>query len=239
MIDLHCHLLPGVDDGPQSVNEAIALVQQAVANGITHAVVTPHIHPTRYPNTLSTLRKKFEAFQTILTIKKIPIHLRLGGELRVEPESLDLLLADEVPFLGTVGGYRIVLLEFPHQTIPVGSDRFVRKLFDLGIRPLIAHPERNRSVIDKPERIRPFVEMGCWLQITAASLTGGFGQKAKETAEYLLQQEWVWLIATDAHNLEHRPPLMREGANALVQKVGLALAQAMVIDRPAAIYGVS
>ncbi|NWG88032.1 MAG: hypothetical protein HXY26_11085, partial [Hydrogenophilaceae bacterium] len=155
MIDLHCHFIPGVDDGPQTVHEAVELAEAAVADGITLSVLTPHVHPTRYSNTRTSLTAEFEAFQKLLQLRHIPLELRLGGEMRLEPESLELILQEEVPFLGTVDGYRILLLEFPHQLIPVGSEAFVDKLLTMKIRPLIAHPERNKMAMTKPERMRP------------------------------------------------------------------------------------
>lgn len=239
MIDLHCHLLPNVDDGPKTVRESIALAQMAVADGITVSVLTPHIHPVRYVNTRSSLQRTFEAFQRVLKLKRIPLAVRLGGEMRLSPESLELILEEEVPFLGTVDGYRIVLLEFPHQIIPVGSVSFVSKLLDMKIRPLIAHPERNKMIMHNPEKIRPFVDMGCWLQITAGSIAGHFGGSPFKTALYLLENEWAWVIASDAHNQEHRPANLSEGRDAIARLFGASLAQSMVLDRPARIIGLS
>ncbi len=239
MIDLHCHFIPNVDDGPQTVQEAVELAEAAVADGISLSVLTPHVHPTRYRNTRSSLQAEFEAFQKLLKLRGLPLDIRLGGEMRLEPESLELILQEEVPFLGTVDGYRILLLEFPHQLIPVGSEAFVGKLFDLKIRPLIAHPERNKSAMTRPERLRPFVEMGCWLQLTAGSLAGRFGEAAYKTALYFLEQEWVWVLATDAHNMKHRPPLLSEGRDAANRLLGADLARRMVQERPARILGLT
>lgn len=237
MIDLHCHFLPNVDDGPNCVNEAIALAEAAVADGIDVSVLTPHIHPRRYENTRSTLEQRFQAYRHVLQIKNIPLRLHLGAEVRLSPESLSLILQDDVPFLGSVHGYRVLLMEFPHQSIPVGSEMFVRKLLDMKIRPLIAHPERNKTVMQTPERIRPFVDMGCWLQLTAGSIVGRFGDASQRTARHLLENELVWVIATDAHNLQHRPPTLREGRDAVTALLGETLAQRMVRERPARILG--
>lgn len=237
MIDLHCHFLPNVDDGPGCVNEAVALAEAAVADGIDLSVLTPHIHPRRYENTRTTLEQRFHAFRHVLEIKHIPLRLQLGAEVRLSPESLSLIREDDVPFLGTVQDFRILLMEFPHQTIPVGSEMFVRTLLDMKIRPLIAHPERNKSIMQTPERIRPFVDMGCWLQLTAGSIVGRFGDIARRAAHYLLEHELVWVIATDAHNLEHRPPMLREGRDAVAALLGERMAHRMVRERPAQILG--
>jgi protein-tyrosine phosphatase len=238
MIDLHCHFLPNVDDGPDCVNKALALAQAAVADGVRVSVLTPHVHPRRYENTRDSLAKVFHAFQHVIELKQIPLDVRLGGEVRLSPESLELVMADNVPYLGSVSGFRILLLEFPHQTIPVGSEAFVRKLLDLKIRPLIAHPERNKVVMQAPERIRPYVDMGCWLQLTAGSIVGRFGELALRCARHLLENEWAWVIATDAHNLDHRPPLLSEGRDAVTALLGERTARRMVHERPARILGI-
>jgi len=237
MIDLHCHYLPGVDDGPVEAEEALQLVRAAVANGITAAALTPHIHPRRYPNSKTRLLHTFVRFQELVKQHQIPIKLFLAGEVRVSPESLELFEQDEIPFLGTVDGYKVVLLEFPHDMIPVGSEQFITKLLRMKVRPLIAHPERNKQVMSDHERIRPFVDMGCWLQLTAGSLVGSFGKPAKKVATKLLEQELAWIIATDAHNIEHRPPDLAEGRNALEDVVGARMAKRMVETRPARILG--
>ncbi|MFZ6724234.1 tyrosine-protein phosphatase [Undibacterium sp. MH2W] len=237
MIDLHCHYLPGVDDGPVEAVEALQLVRAAVANGITAAALTPHIHPRRYPNSKTRLLHTFVRFQELVKQQQIPIKLYLAGEVRISPESLDLFEQDEIPFLGTVDGYKIVLLEFPHDMIPVGSEQFVTKLLRMKIRPLIAHPERNKQVLGDPERIRPFVDMGCWLQLTAGSLVGSFGKPAKKVATKLLEEELAWIVATDAHNLEHRPPDLAQGYQCLVDICGSRTAKRMVETRPGRILG--
>ena len=237
MIDLHSHLLPGVDDGAATLAEAVELARHAVQDGIRIAVLTPHIHPGRYDNTRASLAGQVEALQAELQKQQIPLKLRLGAEVRIGVESLEQILEGEVPFLGEADGYRIMLLEFPHQMIPVGSQQFVEKLLQLKIRPLIAHPERNKSVMAQPERIRSFVEAGCWLQLTAGSIAGRFGEPARLTAITLLEEAWVHVIATDAHNIEHRPPALSEGRSAAAVIVGEALAMKMVRERPAHILG--
>lgn len=233
MIDLHCHLLPGVDDGAQTLDEAIALARHAVADGIRTACLTPHFDAARYPpNTFADVKQATRAFQDTLNAHQIPLTVRAGGEVRLSIELLELIEQDQVPFLGTVNGYRIVLLEFPHQNIPIGADRLVGKLFSLGIRPLIAHPERNTAVMAQPEKIFPFVAQGCWLQITAGSLAGRFGPRAAEIALHLVDNDWATVIATDAHDLVHRPPSLSEGIAALRSKRGDEVARRLGVDNP-------
>lgn len=237
MIDLHSHLLPGVDDGAQTLAESLALARLAVEDGIRVSVLTPHVHPGRYENVRSGLLPRLASFQEALTAAGIPLQLRLGGEVRLGIESLDLLLEGEVPFLGEVDGYRVMLLEFPHQTIPVGSQQFIEKLRQLKVRPLLAHPERNKAIMAQPERLAGLLEAGCWLQLTAGSIAGRFGDTSRLVANRILENGWAHVIATDAHNLQHRPPLLREGFLAAAAIVGEEEAWQMVSQRPAKILG--
>lgn len=237
MIDLHSHLLFGVDDGAATLEESLALARRAVEDGIYTCVLTPHIHPGRYANVRSGLVQQVTHFQNELDHQGIPLKVRLGGEVRLSVESLELLLEEEIPFLGTVDGYRVMLLEFPHQMIPVGSQQFIEKLLQFKVRPLIAHPERNKAIMAQPEKLGLFINLGCWAQLTAGSIAGRFGDAAYETAVTLLEREWVHVIATDAHNLEHRPPVLSEGVRAAAEVVGAARAQQMVVDWPAKIIG--
>lgn len=237
MIDLHCHFLPGVDDGPETMAEALDLARAAVADGITHSVLTSHVHPGRYANQRSNLQVAVDAFRLELQSAGIPLEVRVGGEARLSPELIDLIAENQVPFLGTQNGYRILLLEFPHQLIPMGSMRFVSSLIKSGIRPLIAHPERNKAIMTNPDKVREFTEAGCWLQLTAGSVAGRFGSQAEETAFKLIDAGWNCLLATDAHNLHSRPPLMTEGRAAIAARYGEAAAHAMVQVKPAGIIG--
>src|ERR1035437_6523634 len=164
MIDLHCHFLPGIDDGAETMQEALDLARAAVADGITHSVLTPHVHPDRYPNQRRNLEVAVAEFSVQLLRANIPLKVRMGGEARLCPELIDLVARNQVPFLGEVGSYRILLLEFPSQMIPVGSIRFISTLLKLKIRPLIAHPERNEAIMVNTDKVRQFTEAGCWLQ---------------------------------------------------------------------------
>lgn len=239
MIDLHCHFLPGIDDGPETMAQSLDLARAAVADGITHAVLTSHVHPERYPNQRHNLALAAVAYAAELKRANIGLHVRIGGEARLCPELIDLIAADQVPFLGQVDGYRILLLEFPHQMIPLGSMRFVDSLLRQKIRPLIAHPERNKAIMTKIDKVREFTEAGCWLQLTAGSLVGRFGPQAEKAAFDLIDEGWHCLAATDAHNLSNRPPLLSEARDVLQQRYGTAVSRSMVFQKPAQILGLS
>ena len=237
MIDLHTHILHGIDDGAETLAESLALARAAVADGITTCAMTPHIHPGRYENFKSSLEQHAETFRTELARNNIPLNITLGAEVRLSIESLEQILSDEVPYLGHYGGKHIMLLELPHQTIPVGSMQFVEKLLSLSIRPLIAHPERNKAIMMDPTRVQPFLDVGCWLQVTAGSVVGDFGTTAQKVALRLLDDDDVYLVASDAHNLDARPPAMSKARTALAKRYGERAAQQLVTDRAANILG--
>ena len=237
MIDLHCHYLPGIDDGAQTLEESLDLARAAVAAGITTAVMTPHVHPGRYENTGSSIVKLCAAFQRVLAHKGIPLEIRAGGEVRISAEIIQMVEDDEIPFLGVSGGYRIMLLEFPHSHLLLGADKLVRWLLSRRIRPLIAHPERNKEVMRSVDKIAPFVQSGCLLQLTGGSIIGQFGKPAQECARALIERGWASVVATDAHNLKHRPPNLDLARAELVKLGGENLARELTLDTPARLIG--
>ena len=235
MIDLHCHLLPGIDDGPKSVEAALALCRRAVANGIQRAVTTPHIIPGRYDNDKAAITKVWRTLKKELTAAGIELELGMAAEVRLDPVIIDMIKADRVPFLGEYNNEPLLLLEFPHTHIPPGSMEFVKWLLKEGIRPMIAHPERNGDVIDNLKKIEPFVKAGCLLQITAASLEGVFGPEEKRRGIQMLKKDWVTIIASDAHNLRGRLPQIEPGRKVAANVVGVARSWELVRERPAEI----
>ncbi len=232
MIDLHCHMLPGIDDGAQTIDEALELAHAAVANGIKRCVLTPHMHEGRYANNRSSLLPEFEQFRDTLRESGVDLEIGLAAEVRIGFEILGWLKNGEIPFLGKHDGKDVMLLELPHDQIPVGADKLAARLLADGIQPLIAHPERNKHVIRNLDAINPFVEMGCLLQVTAGSVAGAFGPPAQKRAHQLLEKGWVHILATDAHNIHWRPPNLAEGREAAAQIVGEQEAWALVRDRP-------
>ena len=235
MIDIHCHLLPGIDDGPATTEAALALAQALVADGITQVVVTPHVFPGRFENRRSSIAEEQRAFLSLLQQSGLTLDILWAGEVRLTPEVLDLLMLDELPFLGRTGNQKNLLLEMPDGQVPLGALNFVRHLLSAGIRPVIAHPERNRGVMDKIERLEPLLDAGCITQVTAGSLVGQFGARAQAVAEELLQRGWVEVVASDAHNLAGRQPRMADAAAWLTQRFGAAKAHQLTVTAPAAL----
>ena len=235
MIDLHCHYLPGVDDGAPDVDAALALVRASVANGITEAVLTPHVFPGRWDNSTINLGPVFEAFSARVAQEGIPLRMYLGGEVRLLPETLEMVASGTAPYLGGWEGRRVMLLELPDGQIPVGTMQAIRFLLRANVVPLIAHPERNREIMRNPAKLEPLVKEGCLLQLTAASVIGNFGSQARDTAIRILDKGWAFAVATDSHNLAHRPPMLGEARQELQRRYGAEVATALTLRNPMAV----
>lgn len=232
MIDLHNHLLPALDDGPADMPTALAMARLAVADGISHMVCTPHIHPGRYDNDTASIRQACGRFAAALAEAAIPLRVAAAAEVRFSSELLSGVLDGSIPFLGEWQGRRVLLLEFPHGGMPFGAERLTRWLLEQDIVPLIAHPERNKGLLQQPAKLKPFIEQGCLLQLTAASVAGRFGEPARRLAHALLEQRAVAVIASDAHNLAHRPPQLTSGLAEAARILGQRDAERLVIDTP-------
>lgn len=237
MIDIHCHVLPGLDDGAADSEQSLALARHAVADGITHIVFTPHIHPGMYDNNRRTIQAAFDAFQSVLRRHRLPLMAAMAAEVRICPEIPSMIQSDSIPMYVSASGKRTILLEFPHSHIPPGSDKMAAWLLGQGIGVLIAHPERNKDLMKNPDKLFPLIRSGCQLQITAASVSGSFGGAAQRAAEVLLQRGWVSVIASDGHNLAHRPPQLQEGVRAAAEIVGEQAANRMVRSHPRQLVG--
>jgi protein-tyrosine phosphatase len=213
----------------------VELARLAVANGITHSVVTPHVHPGRYENDAGSIRAAVDAFRAQLRAEGIPLQLGCAGEVRLSVEMLAMVEQDRIPYYGELDGYRILLLELPHSHVPPGSEQLVGWLLNLKIRPMIAHPERNKDVMRNVAKLQPFIDAGCLFQVTAGSVAGMFGEYAMQTAHALLEAGHVTLLASDAHNRDFRPPRLDHGRDAAARIVGEKAAQDLVYARPRAL----
>lgn len=238
MIDLHCHILPGIDDGPRAFKQSLELIRAAANNGITHMVATPHIHPGRYPNTSRSITHVFRDFLTELSgYDDIAVEFALAAEVRVSDELIYMASSDQLPALGYWDGDLVVLLEMPHSHIPPGLIQLLGWLAKKNIRPMIAHPERNKDIMRDFDQIKPLVQAGCLFQVTAGALVGQFGELARIRAEEILKRGLATVLATDAHHIQRRPPNLAEGRRAAEQIVGETLAWELVRENPAKIIG--
>jgi protein-tyrosine phosphatase len=211
MIDIHAHILPGVDDGAQTLSEAITMLKIATDVGVTTQYLTPHIQYGRFNNTKADLEVRFTQFQEHVNAANINVELRLGAEVRIGPEVMRLVTEDAIPWIGKHEGKRTFLLEFSRQEIPHGSDNLVKWLLAKNCLPIIVHPERNRTFLNQRHKLQTFIDLGCPLQITASSLTGKFGAEVQKMSEALLEQDKVSAIASDCHNLKGRMPDLQVG----------------------------
>lgn len=237
MIDIHSHILPGVDDGVQTLEDGLAMLRIAAAGGVTTQVLTPHLHPGRFDNTLEFLQQRFESFSEAVENAGIDIELRLAAEVHIGPEIMAMVTNDTLPWLGEYRGMKTFLLEFPLTSTPAGSINLVHWLIKHDVLPVIVHPERCREWQDHPERLAPYFEAGCPLQITGASLLGQFGTSAKTLAVEILESATEFVIATDCHNLAYRPPDLSQALGAASNIIGPTLARKATSDQPRALLG--
>ncbi len=232
MIDVHCHYLPAVDDGARDLQTALKLIRRAHADGVRKLVMTPHVYAGRWDNSLSFLQPRFEAFKKLVASKEIDVELYLGAEVHLLPESLRLLAEDEIPFIGGWDGMKVMLLELPDGRIPLNAVSAVRYLIREGVLPMLAHPERNKMVMSRVQTLEPFLAEGCLLQLTAASVIGEFGERARDAAAAILERGWATVVASDAHNLRHRTSRMKAAYRHLEQVYGKAVAEKLTCEAP-------
>jgi len=232
MIDIHSHILPAVDDGAQNIDDALELLRLAQDDGVTTQFLTPHMRPPRYTNEVLTLRHEFEKFSEVVAKNGFTINLRLSAEVRVGPEIMPLLQRDDFPWLGIWDEKKAFLLEMPHGQVPMGTINLIKWLLQRNIVPVIVHPERNREFQTNVELLEQYVQAGCLVQITSASLLGKFSNKSERCAIELIEKELVNFMATDSHNNFHRPPDLNAGYERAKELFGKDKSWSLVHDAP-------
>ncbi len=232
MIDLHCHLLPGIDDGSRDVGQSLEMARIAVAEGVTVVACTPHMTPGVYDNEGPDVRARVEALQAEIDNAGICLQVVAGADVHVAP---DLVARLRSGLALSLNGSRYVLLETPHHVAPPRLEALVFDLMSAGYVPVFTHPERLTWIDRNYDLIKRLFQSGVWMQITAGSITGRFGVRPRYWAERMLDEGIVHVVATDAHDPVHRPPLFGEAYDALTRRVGEAEANNMVVYRP---YGV-
>lgn len=229
-VDLHCHLLPGIDDGPESWEVSLDMARAAVAEGIGTVVCTPHQLGKHSDNTGERIRPLVSELQDRLRAEEIPLRVLPGGDVRIEAELVSKVLQGEVVSLAD--RRRHVLLELPHD-LYLPLDRLLEDLSAAGLVGVLSHPERNRGLLRDPSVLRPLVEAGCLMQVTAGSVMGDFGGPAQQLAQSMIEQGLVHFLATDAHNTRSRPPSMRPAYERVCQWVGEEAAARLCAVHPA------
>lgn len=213
MVDLHCHLLPGVDDGSKNMEISLHLAREATKNGVTHALLTPHHMNGHYINHKKDIIRRTSEFQEQLKKHDIPLKVFPGQEVRINGNLLGALDKDDILFADT--GNRYLMLEFPDDDVPHYTSQMIFDLQQRGITPVIVHPERNTRIIKEPNLIYQLLEKGCLSQITASSYVGTFGKKVEEFSRQLIKAGQGYVFASDAHNLPRRKYEMRQAFDKL------------------------
>ena len=229
VIDLHSHILPGVDDGARTLSDSLEIAAAAVRDGIEVLAATPHVRDD-HPTSAETMEARVGEVRRAVAEAGIPLDVRKGGEIALE--ELGRLSADELRRFGLGGNPRYLLLEFPYYGWPLALPELAFRLRTQGITPVLAHPERNADVQAAPERLRPLVDSGTLVQVTAAAVDGRIGRRSEETAFELIHGGLAHLLASDAHRPEIREIGMSAAADALGDR---ELARWLTVDVPQAI----
>lgn len=230
MIDIHHHLLYGVDDGSPDLETSIRMAEMAAADGITHVVCTPHaierfpLQPEVNAQRLATLRQHIGNKLT----------LGLGCDFHLSYDNIEDAL--KTPQKYTINGLNYLLVEFADLIIPQTTTETFYELTLAGARPIITHPERNLYLQRHPERLEEWVSKGCLVQVTANSLTGRFGKQAQQLGFEFMNKGWVHFIATDAHNVESRPPIMSQAYDLIARRYGPEVASRLCVTNPHAVF---
>lgn len=235
MIDIHSHILPGLDDGPQTMEESIQMCRIAYQDGIRTIVATPHTLNGVYQNGRSIILSKVEELCSEFRTQnsELPLKILPGSDVRLCETTLQQVDQGEAVTIGDGGKY--IMIEFPSQAIPYQAERILFQLLGRGLIPIISHPERNLEIGRRHERYDEIIKMGCFGQVTAMSLTGEFGPKVRQWAEKLLKSWLVHFIASDAHSGNGRPPILSAAVKAAAKIVGKKEAEKMVTEYPKAI----
>lgn len=224
MIDLHCHILPGIDDGPVHIEESIEMAEIASHDGITHIVATPHIKNILLP--CKNIQKAVETLNTRLAEKDIPMQILQGADVSA---MLDISFLKGY----TINNTKYILVEFPHTYLPRNAKDILFRMMIGGYHPIITHPERNLSILANPGLLFELLDTGLLVQVTADSLTGYFGVDIQECAFYLMKKGIVSFIASDAHSSHQRRPILSEGLKIAEKIIGRERAFNLVMSNPA------
>lgn len=226
MIDIHCHILPGIDDGPSDIEESVEMARMAARDGITKIVATPHLKQEVYHSAEITIRVR--QLNSRLKKDNIPVTILPGADVFA-------LLDPRLLFEFSINHTNYILIEFPHSHLPKTAKEILYRLVINGFRPIITHPERNPSILRNPDLLFHLLDGNSFVQITAGSLTGGFGRNEQECARYLLKKGVVDFIASDAHGVEYRPPVLSHALEAAAKIIGRKEAEKLVFANPEAV----
>jgi protein-tyrosine phosphatase len=229
MFDLHCHLLPAIDDGAPDFETSLAMARAFVDQGVETVACTPHILPGLYHNTGPQIRKAVASLQERLNDAGIPLKLATGADNHIVPGFVDGLKRGK---LLTLGDSAYALAEPPHHVAPARLEDLFFNILLAGYVPVLTHPERLSWIENKYAVVQMLAARGVWMQITSGSLIGRFGRRPRYWAERMLEEGIVHILSTDAHDLKHRPPDLLEGRKQAARLVGETEALHLTVTRP-------
>lgn len=232
LCDLHTHVLPNVDDGAPNMDTAVQMLRNAVASDVAVLAVTPHWSRPFDPNTDPVQDLQLQFSQLVQAAADIPIRLVLGAEVRADEHLLPNLRNGKTP---TLNGSRYLLTEFSVDAAQENISQMLQDILSLGYTPLIAHPERYLAVRQTPATVMPWLDMGCHLQLTGGSILGEYGKTVQAAAKFLLQQDLVACIASDAHGAHHRSNFLLDVYDHLSVRYSRQYAQCLMYENPMAI----
>ncbi len=233
MVDIHLHILPGVDDGPRTLDESLRLAEELVSQGVRKAAATPHWGRLSRYSSLEEIKEGFLRVKESLEKAGIPLELCLGFEIFLNLETLE-----DIKKLGRQLGLSqtsYFLVEFPFQFIYPNWDYLLSSIKDMGLRPIIAHPERYSYILTRPSILEEMVSMGALAQVNAESLVGVYGKEIKRFSRNCIKDGLCHLVASDAHGLSGRPPYISEAKGELEGILGEEELREIFEERPAAV----
>jgi protein-tyrosine phosphatase len=231
--DIHCHILPSIDDGANDLTQSVKMAQMAYIDGTTSLIATPHQLGTNSSVCTGAIKEKVTLLQRKLNSVNIELSVVPGADVRIDPELPHLLKQGKV--LTLADREKHVLLELPHDTY-YPLDQLLKSLRKQGLVGILSHPERNRGIMKDPDVMWDVIEAGGLLQITAASLTGAFGSSCQEIAELAVDEGLIHFIASDAHDTKHRPFGMRDAYDTICDMAGEKLADLVCCENPARVF---